>query len=244
MYHRVDWTPERIQHFWNFYSANTAAHGSYFSRQFGGAILQLVRRRVRLQGTLVDLGCGPGYLIEELLRRGFTCKGIDGSPEAIQRVCERFAGRPGFQGALVGGLDRIPLQTGEAGAIFLIEVLEHLTSDFAMKAFAEFQRVLRVGGHLIVTVPKEEDLGANLVACPDCGCVFHRVQHVQSFSADSLAQVMRTAGFEVVFASGLHLKYFRGTWLARSLGRVRHRVRSWRQRPNPHLVAIGTRRPT
>lgn len=122
--------------------------------------------------------------------------------------------------------------------------LEHMTPDFAATAFAEFRRALHVGGHLIVTVPNEEDLGANSVACPDCGCVFYRVQQVQSFSANSLAQVMRTAGFEVVFAFSLHLKYFRGTWLARSLGRARHRVRSWRHRPNPHLLAIGTRRPT
>lgn len=241
MYHRVDWTPEQIQRFWNFYSSNAAAHGSYFSGRFGNAIVRLVRRRVKLSGTLVDFGCGPGYLLEELLRQGFRCKAIDASAEAVHRVRERFAGHPGFLGAALGDLDRLPLLEGEAGAIFLIEVLEHLSPEFATTAFAEFRRVLQPGGHLIVTVPNEEDLGANSVACPDCGCVFHRMQHVQSFSRESLAQLMKAVGFEAVFVASLHLKHFAGNWVTRPVGLVKHLARALRHRPNPHLLAIGRR---
>ncbi|MEI8190265.1 MAG: class I SAM-dependent methyltransferase, partial [candidate division NC10 bacterium] len=125
MYHPIEWTPKRIERFWNFYSANAAAHGNYFSKQFGGAILALVRGRVRLAGPVVDLGCGPGYFLEELLRNKLACKGIDSSAEAVASVQARLQGRPGFLGAAVGRLDRIPLQDGEVGAVFLIGVMEH-----------------------------------------------------------------------------------------------------------------------
>ena len=112
MYHSIEWTPERIERFWNFYSANAAAHGNYFSKQFGGAILALVRGRVRLAGPVVDLGCGPGYFLEELLRNKLACKGIDSSAEAVASVQTRLQGRPGFLGAAVGRLDRITLTDG------------------------------------------------------------------------------------------------------------------------------------
>ena len=241
MYHTVEWTPERIERFWNYYSKNAGAHASYFSGRFGRAILRLVCRRVHLGGTVVDLGCGPGFLVDELLRQGFSCKAIDASPEAVERACARFGGRPGFLGGAVGILDCLPLGDGEAGAIFLIEVLEHLGSDLTTKAFAEMRRVLRPGGHLVITVPNEEDLSANAVACPDCGCVFHRMQHVQSFSEQSLGRLLAAADFEPVFVAGLNLRYFAGGRMAAAVGHLRHLVRALRRRPSPHLLAVGRR---
>ena len=241
MYHPIEWTPERIERFWDFYSANAAAHGNYFSKQFGGAILALVRGQVRLAGPVVDLGCGPGYFLEHLLRQGLACKAIDSSAEAVASVQARFGGQPGFLGASVGRLDRLPLADGEAGAIFLIEVMEHLTPDLMAATYAELSRVLRSGGHLIITVPNDENLDANSVACPECGCVFHRMQHLQRYTAESLAQRLTAAGFEVVFAAGVSLKYFKGGWPVRAVGAVRHRVHRLRQRPSPHLVAVARR---
>jgi len=241
MYHPIEWTPERIERFWNFYSANAAAHGSYFSKQFGGAILALVRGRVRLAGPVVDLGCGPGYFLEELLRNKLACKGIDSSAEAVASVQTRLQGRPGFLGAAVGRLDRITLTDGEVGAVFLIEVMEHVPPDLTAAAYAEISRVLRPGGHLIITVPNAENLEANSVACPECGCVFHRMQHLQRFTAESLAQRMTAAGFTVVFSRGVALKHFTGGRPARAVGVLRQAARGLQGRPSPNLVAVASR---
>ena len=86
MYHAVDWTPARIEGFWNFYSQNAAAHASYFSGRFGGAVLRLVRRRVNLDDPVLDLGCGRGHLVEEVLWQGLPCQAVDSSAEAVDRV--------------------------------------------------------------------------------------------------------------------------------------------------------------
>ena len=71
VYHDVEWTPEKIQRFWDFYGANTASEDSYFSKKFGSRIVGLARRYAELLGPVVDMGCGPGFLTEELLRRGY-----------------------------------------------------------------------------------------------------------------------------------------------------------------------------
>ncbi len=243
MYHPVEWTPERIERFWNFYSRNAGAQENYFSKQFGSAIVHLVRRRVNLAGILVDLGCGPGYFLDELLRAGLACKAVDFSAEAVDQVRRRFAGHPGFLGGMVGSLDHLPLENGVASAVFLIEVLEHLAPELAATALEEIQRVLQPGGSLIITVPNEEDLDESAVACPDCGCVFHRMQHLQSFTRPSLEETLRKAGFDVVWAASLHLKHFAGSWATRPVGHLQHLVHNLRHRPNPHLLVIGRRRP-
>ena len=242
-YHTVEWTPDRVERLWSFYGSFPPVQGGSFSGQYGRGILWLVRRCVDLSGTVVDFGCGPGHLVEALLRQGFRCRAIDLSTQAIDRVRERFAGHPGLLGATVGSPERLPLEDGEAGAIFAVEVLEHLGPELATKAFAELHRVLRPGGHLIVTVPNEEDLGVNTVVCPDCGCVFHRKQHVQRYSKTSLALPIRDAGFEIVFLASLHLKHFSRGRISRALAPLKQFARVLRRRPNPHLLAIGRRLP-
>jgi len=79
-YHEVEWTGEKIHRFWAYFSLNEAAHAHHFSRIFGEAILRVAQRYLTLKGTIVDVGCGPGYLIPLLLKHGLTVKAIDSSP--------------------------------------------------------------------------------------------------------------------------------------------------------------------
>jgi SAM-dependent methyltransferase len=80
----------------------------------------------------------------------------------VTQVNRRFAGRAGFLGALQGGFEQISLNDGEAGAVFLVEVLKHLELDDMGRVLAELERVLRPGGHLIITVPNKENLDARI----------------------------------------------------------------------------------
>ena len=70
VYHEVKWTTENVQRFWDFYGNNEAGEDSYFSKKFAARIVGMARRYARLEGPVVDLGCGPGFLSEELLRQG------------------------------------------------------------------------------------------------------------------------------------------------------------------------------
>jgi len=56
--------------------------------------------------------------------------------------------------------------------------------------------VLKPGGKLVFTIPLEEDMQDETTVCPDCHAVFHRWQHQQSFSPQSITDLLRRAGFE------------------------------------------------
>lgn len=242
MYHEVEWTPEAIRRFWDFYGGNPAAEDSYFGKKFGPRVVGLARRWRALADPVVDMGCGPGYLTEELLRRGCRVRGFDASPQSVERLRERLGGRPGFLGAEVGALDAIPLDDRAAGTLFLIEVLEHFAPDQRERALYEVARVVRPGGHLVLTVPNEEDLDAKKVACPECGCIFHRVQHLQSLDVALVSSLLDRCGFEPRFVSALNFRHFPDRAFHGLVRLAVRRLPALGGRGAPHLMAIGRRR--
>ena len=242
VYHEVKWTAESVQRFWNFYGNNEAGEDSYFSKKFAARIVGMARRHARLEGPVVDLGCGPGFLSDELLRQGLPVRALDSSSRSIDRVRARLAGRTGFLGASVGELDALPLEDGKAGAVFMIEVLEHLPAEVRAAVAAEAARVLRPGGVFVATTPNEEDLDAKKIACPECGCVFHRVQHMHSLDATALRELFEASGFETVFASGVNFRHFPDRAAGRLVRLATRTLPGLGGAAVPHLIAIGRRR--
>ncbi|MCL2019397.1 MAG: class I SAM-dependent methyltransferase [Oscillospiraceae bacterium] len=84
--------------------------------------------------------------------------------------------------------------------ITCLEVAEHCDDTALEKLKSECLRLLKPGGYLIVTVPNEEDLNDSSVCCPDCGCKFHTVQHIKSFSSESIVNAFGD-GFSLIKVS-------------------------------------------
>jgi SAM-dependent methyltransferase len=234
--HRVDWTPEKCVRFWDFASSRSPAD-RYFAAQAGDDVLKVAARRVSFADKKVlDFGCGPGFMVEKLLKRGARVHAADPSPDSLDQLRSRLATRAGFEGTTL--LGDLPTPLGEAsfdGALFL-ETIEHLSSDLLVSSLKELRRLIRPGGFLVVTVPNEEDLEADAVLCPDCGCIFHRVQHVSSWSTRSLSATLQSHGFDptLCLATTFHLPS-RMKWM-----------RDWASRlgigKKINLIAIAERR--
>ena len=196
--HRVAWTREKVARFWDYIASRDSAD-KYFAAQAGDDVLRHVRKHVPLDGKrVVDFGSGPGFMTEKLLKRGARVHAVDTSPDSLAQVRRRVAGAAGFDGTtLVEGLPTKLPDSSFDGAIFL-ETIEHLEAHDLAASLDELGRLVRPGGFLVVTAPNEEDLSASTVQCPDCGCMFHAVQHVSSWSAASLGGALRRHGFEPV----------------------------------------------
>jgi SAM-dependent methyltransferase len=92
--------------------------------------------------------------------------------------------------AKIGTATALPWPDASFDAVVVSEVLEHFDDATLRGSLAEANRVLRVGGELIGTVPADEVLEQQRVVCPDCGRRFHRWGHEQSFSRDRLRSLL------------------------------------------------------
>lgn len=102
-------------------------------------------RPSRERPFVLDLGCGPGNLLDVLSAHGETF-GSDFSADAL-----RFCRGRGHQRLLRADFHSLPVKSDSFDLVTSIDVLEHLQDD--RSAIAELQRILRPGGLLVVSVP-------------------------------------------------------------------------------------------
>ncbi|MGN6128065.1 MAG: class I SAM-dependent methyltransferase [Humibacter sp.] len=96
-------------------------------------------------GVALDAACGTGRFARILADRGHTVIGVDGSPDMLERARERVP-----EGEfLLGSVDRLPLPDRSVDLVVCALALVHV-SDLG-PVFAEFARMLRPGGALLIS---------------------------------------------------------------------------------------------
>lgn len=174
-----------------------------------------------------DIGCGAGLLLDELSAIGWSTAGCD--PE---RAAIRLAREKGHE--VSAELFR-PEQLRDADLVVLGDVLEHTPDPLDM--LRDIRSTIRPEGRLYVRVPNLVDVNFETF-----GDVFG-LQHRVWFTAETLREMLRVAGFRVeftgTFARGMHAMTRRcepGAWSlpegepTRSLGIIRGYSRDMRAR--------------
>lgn len=136
------------------------------------------------QGSRVlNVGVGKGTLEHLLKSKGIEVYSLDPSRASIARLQDKLGMN---DRARVGYAQDIPFNSGSFDYVVMSEVLEHLSDSVLKESLSEVRRVLVNGGTFLGTVPADENLNDSQVVCPDCGKIFHRWGHVQSFSEENL----------------------------------------------------------
>ena len=101
-------------------------------------------------GDLVDIGCGPGMMVRELLdsRPDFRIIAVDRSAAMVGECAARTEGADNVV-ALVARAEEIPFRDASFDVALAMGVLEYAD---AKAALAEITRVLRPGGRLLATM--------------------------------------------------------------------------------------------
>jgi SAM-dependent methyltransferase len=101
------------------------------------------------QSTILEVGCGLGYLTYALKTDGYNIKGLDISNEAIQNARQHF----GDHYICDNLFSYVNEHAGEYDVIILTEVIEHVNDPIAfIKTIAA---LLKKGGKAIVTTPNK-----------------------------------------------------------------------------------------
>jgi len=191
-YPELEWTRDLVAKFWDYESRFPER---YFTYSEGDEILRQFRPYLTQCDTILDYGCGAGHLLDKLLIRGYRAAGLDFSRESVAAVAHRFSGRDNFLGAFQPG--DLHHAGRQFDAILLLEVIEHLNDDDLETVLSDVRRILKSGGVIIFTTPNDEQLENAHILCPSCEKVFHRWQHVRSWSETRLRQYLEERGFEV-----------------------------------------------
>lgn len=193
--HDIEWNTERVTRFWD----NMTHTGKYFSDAVGDSLIQLASKATGgLNGRILDYGCGPGILLEKLLKRGVNCEGADTSPDSLQ-VAARRLGKNAERCPLTL-LRGIPssLPSNSFDVVFFVETIEHVLPKELPQTLAELQRIVRPGGFVVVSTPHDENLDASKSVCPECGARFHKMQHVSNWTSKTIAAAMELVGWQTV----------------------------------------------
>lgn len=177
-------------------------------------VLELLPKKL---GRVLDVGCGPGVMVEAVLSRGGTFEGRDLSPAMVRESEEKFGHLEGV-GFAEGNIEKLELPDNAFDQVIAMAVIEYLKKpDVALK---EIARVLRPGGTTVITVPKRRHIDKMMVTAT--APVRWLAKVLGASSADSLPRLClqpdelddaaRRAGLEPVAGSQYHFTPFPYPW--------------------------------
>lgn len=117
--------------------------------------LEVMEELLPLSGaTIVDVGCGNGWLTRILTKRGAHVTGIEVSPRHLQEA--RAFAPAGDEHFIQGIAEDLPIVSRSVDIVLFFNSLHHIDKDSLPKALRESARVLKAGGILYVCEPLAE----------------------------------------------------------------------------------------
>ena len=189
----LTWTPRMIARYWDYESRFPE---NFFTYQVDRALVRHFRGYLNGTKKIVDYGAGAGFLIEELLHENRQCAAIEFAPDAERLIEAKFQGNPHFFGVCL--IDDLQGWNGQFDIAFLTEVVEHLYDADLDRCLSCIRDLLVPGGLLILTTPNDEDRSKSMIMNPETGRVFHRWQHLRSWTLLTLQDMLQTRGFSPI----------------------------------------------
>lgn len=103
-------------------------------------------------GRVLDIGCGPGVMVEPLRGRGFEYYGVDLSSGMIGQCLKKFGRLPKTHFS-VGRIEALDFPDGFFDAVVSMGVVEYLADDSL--AVREMARMAKLGGTVVITLPHQ-----------------------------------------------------------------------------------------
>ena len=195
----------------SYFERTTQADGTYVDGyEFYEEYIEIIRnpavRRAQLERRMgrcpnrpravCDVGAAMGHDVVHLRSLGFDAVGLEPSAYSRRRALEKF-------GILLEPRPLVEARLPDASfdAVIYSDVFEHLLEPAA--ELREIPRVLRPGGVLLLELPNQASLVADVL-----GAAYLYGEHVLFLGPQEAERLLASAGFDVLAAYSEHDEYF------------------------------------
>lgn len=138
----------------------------------------------RMEGDLLDAGCGPGHWTSHLNQLGHSVRGIDIVPSFVSHARSTYPD----SSFVLGSIDQIDAADESlAGVLSWFSTIHH-APDAISTPLSEFARVLRPGGQLAIGFFSGKEIEP----------FDHAITRAFRWPAEALTRLLDAAGFEVI----------------------------------------------
>lgn len=147
---------------------------------------------------VLDIGCGEGYILQALNRKGADIYGVDYKKCLLDRKIK-------FKLCNIES-QKLPFTSNSFDYVIMSEVIEHIVKDIHLP-LSEALRILKPSGKLVLTTPNVCELGKRLLFLSgkniywDINTFYERNpydRHNREFTMDELTRILRNHGFKIV----------------------------------------------
>lgn len=189
-------------------SLHEEASRSHFLDEWTRQVLIAAIGPQRAGGTIVDLGCSTGYLLEDL-QHAHPSASLIGVDLVASGLVKAHAAVPAAR-LLQSDVCDLPLADASADAILSANLLEHVPDD--VQALREAARVIRPGGYVALIVP----------AGPSTYDYYDRfLGHERRYARGELADKCRRAGLEPISDRYIAALLYPAFWFVKQRNRRR-----------------------
>lgn len=128
--------------------------GELAGKPLDRALLACFAEQAAGLGTVADVGCGPGQVARFLADRGLPVLGVDLSPRMVETARRLSPAIPFDRGDMLA----LDADDGAWGGIVAFYAIVHLSPEDVSRALAEFRRVLRPDGLLLLAFHVGEEV--------------------------------------------------------------------------------------
>ena len=152
--------------------------------------LHLIERFSQRKGNLLDVGCGAGFFLNYASSKGWNVNGIDLLDEYIQFAKEKLM----IENVRCLSLEEAQFAEHFFDVVTLWDLIEHLPKP--LQELKKINRLLKLGGHLAIWTPNVK----NSIFMKEHWTGYITYQHLYFFSLKTLGQLLKRAGFKIVFS--------------------------------------------